>query len=130
MLYTSYLDRLDELPDDSIKIIVMRYYPTNINVLKYNKLYFDNTLAPSKEILDKYNDSKKTINDWRVFESKFNEELKTRKDLILSINKLVKLLKMNKDIYLICHEYNGMFCHRQLIAKYIQKHYNLVWKEF
>ena len=130
MLYTSYLDKLDELPDNSIKIIVMRYYPNDINILKYNKLYFDNTLAPSKEILDEYNVSNRMIDDWHKFKSKFNEELKTRKDLIYSINKLVKLLKINKDVYILCHEYNGMFCHRQLIAKYIEKHYNLPWKEF
>jgi uncharacterized protein YeaO (DUF488 family) len=129
MLYTTHLGRLDDIPTYAIKLIIMRY-PPEINILKYENLHFEQSLSPSEKIFNPYNQSKHTIDDWHTFSKSFNEEIETREDMQTSIKKIVKLINMGIDIYIICTEYNGTFCHRTLLAQYIENKYNIKSQEF
>lgn len=130
MLYTSYLSNLDKLPENSIKLIVTRYSPKDLNILKYNKLHVVSELSPSKELLNEYNNSEKSINDWNVFKEKFNVEIHNRSDIQYNICKIKKALSRGIDVCLICYEKNYNMCHRKLLAEYISQSSGYEWKEF
>lgn len=130
MLYTSYISNLDKIPKDAIKLIITRYPPKDLNILKYNNIHIVTELSPSKELLNEYKSSNETLEDWDKYIVKFSNEIITRADMIESIEKIVRGLNKGLDIYLICYEKNYIRCHRFLLAKYIQLKFNIEWKEF
>ncbi len=73
-------------------------------------------LAPTKAMLDTY---KKQGQDWAWYESRFldlmrQRQVETRLDRTLF-----------EDACLLCSEASAQFCHRRLVAEYLQRH----WKE-
>lgn len=130
MLYTSYLANINKLPKDSIKLIVTRYPPKDLNVLKYNKLHLVRELSPEGDLLNNYNKTNKTNEDWKEFVLKFNNQLSNDLNMQLNIQKIIRGLQKNIDIILICYEKNYNQCHRKLIAEYIKNNYGYDWKEF
>ena len=71
-------------------------------------------LAPTQDILDEF---KKNHGEWRVYETKFLELMRQR-----HIEE-----KVPQDIIadgcLLCSEEKPNFCHRRLVAEYLQKHW-------
>lgn len=130
MLYTSYLSQLDKLPKNSIKLIVTRYLPNDLNILRYDKLYLVQELSPSKELLNKYNSSKKSYDDWVEFRTQFYHEMTQRNDMKYNIEKVNRALEKGLDVFLICYERNYNMCHRKLLAEYISKEFKKEWREF
>ena len=73
-------------------------------------------LAPTKAMLDTY---KKQGQDWAWYETRFldlmrQRQVETRLDRTLF-----------EDACLLCSEASAQFCHRRLVAEYLQRH----WKE-
>lgn len=130
MLYTTYFSQLDKLPKEAIKLVVTRYAPKDFNILKYEKLHVVSELGPSKELLNKYNSTKKEYIDWIEFKDKFIDEIEIRDDIQHNIKKIIKALSKNIDVYLICYERNYNRCHRTILAEYICNKLNYEWKEF
>jgi uncharacterized protein (DUF488 family) len=71
-------------------------------------------LAPTKDILDDY---KKNGGDWEKYEDKFLNLLDQR-----AIEKDLEISAIN-DSCLLCSEHEPHFCHRRLVAEYL----NLKW---
>ena len=129
MIYTTYISKMDKIPKKAIKILIVRYPPKDFNVLKYEKLYFVSALAPSISLLNSYKNSKQTDEDWKKYVTEFVNEMTVRQDMIDAIKKVARLAK-DMDVYLICYEKDYTRCHRTILAKYIEKLYNIKYKEF
>ena len=109
MVYTTYLDKLDKIPNEDIKLIIMRL-PPNIDILKYDNIYFIQNLSPSKDILFNF----KNDNNWELFKNNFINQLNNSN----IINKLIYKINKNldKNIFLICCEKSPYRCHRSIIS--------------
>lgn len=109
MVYTTYLDKLDKISNKDIKLIIMRL-PPNIDILKYDNIYFIQNLSPSKDILFNF----KNNNNWDLFKNNFINQLNESNiidKLIYKINK-----NLDKNIFLICCEKSPYRCHRSIIS--------------
>jgi uncharacterized protein (DUF488 family) len=71
-------------------------------------------LAPTQEILDAF---KKHKGEWSVYEVAFNKLLLSRR-----VEKTVKAALLDRGC-LLCSENTPEYCHRRLVAEYLQKHY-------
>lgn len=112
-IYTSYLAKAKRVLDaNMIPVAIVRYLPAKVNM---NNVI---TLAPSAPLLRAY----KNDNNADAYTKKFNEYLTT-----LDAESLLKELESistqndNKDIVLICYEKSANFCHRHLVANWLNK---------
>ena len=71
-------------------------------------------LAPTQDILDEY---KKNKGDWSVYERKFLDLMRKRE--------IEKKIDSNiiADGCLLCSEDKPRYCHRRLVAEYLQEHW-------
>ena len=112
-IYTSYFSNyrnFGDLHPVSIALYLPKYF-------KGDKEYL---LAPSKEILA----LKDNVD---LYTKKFNDEL-SRIDAKL-IFKLLKNFSSDKDVVLLCYEKPPQFCHRHLVAKWLEKELNIKVEE-
>ena len=130
MLYTTHHLRLDDIPEDAIKLIIMRFPPKEVNMLKYDKIHVVAGLSPSNELINWYNTTYKTYDDWREYEKKFAIEIQNREDMNRDIEKVAKLVERGNDVFLICCEKNYNKCHRMLLGNEIKKRYGIEWQEY
>lgn len=110
-IYTSYLARASKLQAKGLlPIAIVRFLPKNVNMIDLK------TLAPSKELLFEY---KRTLNT-TVYTHGFNKVLasKNPEDVINTLE-LISKQHNNRDIVLICYEKTGDFCHRHLVANWL-----------
>lgn len=122
MIYTSYLAKLNEIPDDSVKILIMQW-KGKIDIYKYNLIWMP-SLSPS--ILNYYKKDLITKNE--LFLS-YKEQLK-EEPALSAINEIIDEIKEGKDVYLICCEKNLCDCHRRILAQHISEITNVQWQEF
>lgn len=104
-IYTSYFGNRRNFRD-LVPISIALYTPIYFKARRYN------ILSPSPEILSlkdneelytkKFNDALKSINPMSVFETL--EELSHRRDIVL-----------------LCYEKPPQFCHRHLVAEWLEK---------
>lgn len=119
MLYTTYFSNMKNIPEDAIKLIVTRYTPRDFNILQYPKTHIVSELAPTAQLLNSYNNTNKTHEDWVNFKTNFINEIGQREELKYNINKIIKALNKGLDVCLVCYERNYFMCHRYLLAQHI-----------
>lgn len=124
MLYTTYFNKINQLPDDTIKLIITRFPPKWFDIKKYKNTYLCKALAPSKEILLKY----KQDNNWQEYESAFLRQMLKDETTRNALAKLKNGLKNGNNYALICYERNYIRCHRYLIAQRLVSE-DIEWKE-
>lgn len=124
MLYTSYIAKLNKLPEKIVKVSITRYSSKHIDMKKYKNLYLMKELAPSKKLLLTY----KQNNDWDYYTKQFTYEMENRIDMKNKINSLLKYLQSGKDVILICFKKDYLHCHRYLLAQYFVNK-EIKWKE-
>ena len=117
MLYTTYLSKLKNIPENALKLIITRFPPKYLNLNEYPNTYIVKQLAPSIQLLTHY----KQNNNWEWYVKEFQLEMQTRKDMIKAINRLKEILDDEEDVYLICYEKDYTKCHRNLIARKLQQ---------
>lgn len=92
----------------------LRYFARAICGIEYVHLP---ELAPTAEILDPYKKVKK--GDWRVYERQFLELMRSR-----------QIENTPREILdggcLLCSEEQPHYCHRRLVAEYLQEHWGSV----
>lgn len=124
MLYTSYLSKLKDLPDEITKIIITRTLPKSLNFEKFENIYYIQSLSPSLELLMDY----KKNQNWDSYVNNFKKEMEEREDLKLELNSLLNFLK-DEEVVLICYEKDYRHCHRSLIGEWVQSH-GIQWQEY
>ncbi len=85
-------------------------YILRLNGIKYEH---NNSLAPTKEILEEY----RKEGNWEKYEKDFNLLLEKRKSNV----KINWNHEENKRICLLCTESEPKKCHRRLVAEYLAK---------
>ena len=107
-IYTSYFDVIQKIPDYIIPISICGKAPDSYKGLQYKKL------APKLKFFLEWKQNKN--NDFYI--EHFNKEVleKLSKENVL---KDLENLSGGKDIVLICYEKPNEFCHRHLVAEWL-----------
>jgi len=114
MIYTSYFAKLKSLPDNVIPISICGKAPYWYKGLQYKKL------APKYDFFMKWKENHD--NDYYI--KCFNEQVLDKLNIRDVIYDLVGILDVNEDvdIALICYEKPSDFCHRHLVADWLNEH--------
>ena len=116
MIYTSYFAKLKSLPENIIPISICGKAPDWYKGLQYKKL------APKYEFFMEW--KKNHDNDYYI--KCFNEQVLDKLDpvdVILDFSRMIYGFNVGEDdICLICYEKPEDFCHRHLVAKWLNDH--------
>ena len=131
-IYTSYFANkiFKKMSDDKLRIPVcadLQNYTYNPFTRWYKEL------APDIEVLyqfKKIRHKTKSIKNWftREYYRKL-DSMKESGDLLGYVKELQNLCKYN-DVFLLCYEKPNEFCHRHLLAEYLNKFYELDVSEY
>lgn len=124
MIYTTYLSKLKDIPNDANKLFIALKSP-GATLDKYNCKHCL-LLAPSQELRDRYKEDK----DWESFYADFKEE-KTNfdDDEIEEFKEILRLCREDKDTYIICYEKDYTHCHRSIVAEGLSAKTGIDWEE-
>lgn len=124
MIYTSYFAKLKSLPDNIIPISICGKAPDWYKGLQYKKL------APKYDFFMKWKENHD--NDYYI--KCFNEQVLNKLNAEQTVKELYKLISnmalnpklfsdrsLVPDIALICYEKPSDFCHRHLVADWLNK---------
>ena len=117
MIYTSYFAKVKSLPESIIPISICGKVPKGYNGLQYKKL------APKYDFFMKWKENHD--NDYYI--KCFNEQVLDNLNYDDVIKELLVLagnfkgLNYLPDICLICYEKPEDFCHRHLVAEWLNK---------
>lgn len=116
MIYTSYFAKLKSLPENIIPISICSKAPDWYKGLQYKKL------APKYEFFMEW--KKNHDNDYYI--KCFNEQVLDKLDpvdVILDFSRMIYGFNVGEDdVCLICYEKPEDFCHRHLVAKWLNDH--------
>ena len=124
MLYTTYFYKINQLSNETKKLIITRFPPKWFDILKYPNTYIVKELAPYAETLLEY----KKDNNWDKYVERFNKQMQENHIMSIMLDKLELKLSQGFDYALICYEKDYTHCHRYLIAKYLEGK-GIEWKE-
>ena len=112
MIYTSYFAKLKSLPDNIIPISICGKAPDWYKGLQYKKL------APKYDFFMKWKENHD--NDYYI--KCFNSRVLSNLYPEMVLMDLIELTDdCEKDICLICYEKPSDFCHRHLVADWLNK---------
>lgn len=120
-IYTSYFGKIKQLQEnDIVPIAICCYPPKQLSIPNISYV------APTKEILNNYK------GNTTLYTEKYTKEILdgfTSKSLDIFLSQL-NVYGNGKDVALCCYEKPGDFCHRHLLADYLNRTYNLNIEEF
>lgn len=113
MIYTSYFGNLKSLPENITPISICGKAPNWYTGLQYKKL------APKYDFFMKWKENHD--NDYYI--KCFQEQVLDKLNPYLVYQDLCRLCSLtnNTDIALICYEKPDEFCHRHLVADWLNK---------
>ena len=116
MIYTSYFAKLKSLPDNIVPISICAKAPDWYKGLQYKKL------APKYDFFMKWKENHD--NDYYI--KCFNEQVLDKTNILTVLKDLTDLINsvddhIGKEICLICYEKPSDFCHRHLVADWLNK---------
>lgn len=111
MIYTTYFAKLKSLPKNVIPISICGKAPSWYGGLQYKKL------APKYDFFMKW----KETHDNDYYIEHFNDEVLSQLDAEMVMNELYYMSGYDKDITLVCYEKPSDFCHRHLVADWLNK---------
>lgn len=117
-IYTSYFGNLGRLKDSGIEPIGIALYPP-----KWFRGCSVQTCSPTKSILFAKNQTQEE------YVSRYRKEVLSR----LDVNGFLETLKSfshGKDVALCCYEKPSDFCHRHILAEWLNENYGLDIQEF
>ena len=109
-IYTSYFAMLRRIPENIVPISICLKAPYWFKGIEYK------TLAPTSDIFTQ----QKANPDNDLYASRFNDEVLGSLDREQTINDLKKLGN-GSDIVLLCYEKSSSFCHRHLVARWLNE---------
>jgi uncharacterized protein YeaO (DUF488 family) len=107
-IYTGYFDILEKLPKDIIPISICGKAPGWYNGIQYKNL------APKLKFFLEWKENK----DNNFYIKNFNEQVLSKLNKEQVLKDLYKISE-GKDIILICYEKPDEFCHRHLVASWL-----------
>lgn len=110
MVYTTYLSKMKDVPEDAMRVIIMRSSPMSAQGLE--NTIVKQELSPNFEILMEY----KRTSDWDTFKASFEEQIEKDERVIPMLNRIVEALEHN-PVALICCEKDQQHCHRSILAE-------------
>ena len=116
-LIMSYYSNVRKIPE-SFRLVSISSYCPPIEGVHKDRVIRLNSLAPSKEILTEYQNTK----DWDKFVKDFNEYTYRNKEFAQGIKVIKERLRRNEDVCLLCFEKDYTRCHRSLVALILGKH--------
>ena len=114
MIYTTYFTKLKKLPSNVIPISICTKPPKGYKGLQYKKL------APKYSFFSKW----KETHDNNYYVKHFYEEVLNKLnpiEVLTEINNLLPKDIVKCDIVLVCYEKPQDFCHRHLVADWLNK---------
>jgi len=108
LIYTSYFAKLKKIPKEIIPISIARKAPNGFKGLEYKQL------APSYELLMHW----KHNHDEEYYVKVFNQDVLEKLNSYGTISRL-KQYANSDDIVLVCYEKSSDFCHRHLVATWL-----------
>ena len=115
MIYTTYFAKLKHLPKNIIPISICGKAPVGYKGLEYKKL------APKYDFFMEW---KRTGNNDYYIKC-FNEQVLDKLDALktlLELSEIAGFQNRFNDICLVCYEKPSDFCHRHLVADWLNKH--------
>ena len=110
MIYTSYFDNLKNLPKNIIPISICGQAPDWYNERQYKKL------APKYKFFMEWKENK----DNNYYIKCFNEQVLDKLDPEKVVYELlITTTSAKPDVCLICYEKPSEFCHRHIVAKWL-----------
>lgn len=113
-IYTSYFANLRKIPDYIVPISICRKSPTGYSGLEYKGL------APSFSLLSAW---KKEHNE-QAYQKVYKNILKHLNPCAIFDD--LSNMSQGKDVVLVCYEHPSKFCHRHLVAGWLNEYgYNV-----
>ena len=121
IIYTSYFANLKNLPENVVPISICGKAPSWYKGLQYKKL------APKYQFFMEWKENK----DNNFYIEHFKAEVLDSLNIENVIKELLKLIgDETKTICLVCYEKPTDFCHRHLVADWLNNLSNVCCKEF
>lgn len=114
MIYTSYFAMLRNFPDDVVPIAICLKVPDWYKGIQYKKL------APKYDFFVQYLKDKNEEHYVDCFKKQVTGVLKAD-DIVNEIRSLLPAPDKDKDIVLLCYEKPSDFCHRHLVAEWLNE---------
>lgn len=110
-IYTTCFENAFKLPDSILPFSIALKPPKNWNGFQYR------ALAPKEEFFYKWRDNRNN----EYYTEHFNSEVLEKLDAKTVVEDLQMIAKGYDSIALVCYEQPTEFCHRHLIAEWLQK---------
>lgn len=110
MIYTTYFGNLRNLPEDIVPIAICGWAPSWYTGLQYKKL------APKASFFSKW----KETHDNDYYIDCFDKQVLSKLDPVVVVTELTRKAK-DKQFALVCYERPEDFCHRRLVADWLNK---------
>lgn len=128
-IYTSYFANIKNLEKDGIvPVAICAMVPSWFDGVNLG------SVAPSKDILFEHKKSAHTKEDDKIYKERyFNEILvayRFHPEYIIDFIERVSENNNGKDIALVCYEKPGDFCHRHLLAEWLEERTGVEIKEW
>lgn len=110
-IYTTYFANVKHLPENMVPIAICGRSPTSWRGLEYKRL------APKWEFFKVWKETHDNDYYIREFADKVTGKLNAD-----SVVRELEILSAGLDIALVCYEKPGDFCHRHLVADWLNEH--------
>ena len=118
-IYTSNFENIPFFPDSLVPIAICLKTPPEYDGLRLMEL------APSHDILYQY----KSIRNTDLYTKRFYAEILNRLDSA-EIYRQIETLSGKKDCVLLCYEEKSEFCHRHLVAEWLNRTLGIEVQEY
>ena len=109
-IYTTYFSNVENLPRDIMPIAICGEAPSRWGGLEYKRL------APKWEFFKVWQENHDNDYYIREFAEKVTGKLNA-KNVVMELGRM----SGGRDIALVCYEKPGNFCHRHLVAKWLNE---------
>lgn len=124
MIYTSYFANLDKIPEDFKLISIARF---KLETSK-RKIFELKAFIPSQELFTEMKSNKISELNYTIRYIKQISDIKNLNELVHALNTLYGLPEQN--CVLLCWEGKNKFCHRHILAEYLNINFNTNIREF
>lgn len=118
-IYTSYFAKLKDLPNNVVPISICGKAPDWYTGLQYKRL------APKYDFFMQW----KKNHDNEFYIKNFTERVLNTLDINEVMNDFY-IMSKGKDIVLVCYEKPEDFCHRHLVAQWLNEKLNITVEEY